>query len=67
VFVVARNRDQVIYYEDVEDGFNVSLISPEGWILEPAIRIVWGLRSTLGKKARKAASFRLMSARLRNE
>ena len=24
VFVVARNGDQVIYYEDVEDGFNVS-------------------------------------------
>ena len=24
VVVVARNRDQVIYWEDVEDGFNVS-------------------------------------------
>jgi hypothetical protein len=34
VVVIARNGDQVIYYEDVEDGFNVSPISPEGRILE---------------------------------
>lgn len=34
VVVVARNGNEVIYYEDVEDGFNVSPISPEGQILE---------------------------------
>jgi hypothetical protein len=34
VVVVGRNGDQVIYYEDVEDGFNVSPISPDGMVLE---------------------------------
>jgi hypothetical protein len=34
VVVVARNGDEVIYYENVEDGFNVSPISPDGQILE---------------------------------
>jgi hypothetical protein len=34
VVVVARKGDQVIYYEDVEDGFNVSPLSPDGQILE---------------------------------
>lgn len=34
VVVVARNGDQVIYWEDVENGFNVSLISPDGRVLE---------------------------------
>ena len=34
VVVVARNGDQVIYYEDVEDGFNVSPVSPDGRVLE---------------------------------
>lgn len=34
VVVVAQNGDQVIYWEDVEDGFNVSPISPDGRILE---------------------------------
>ena len=34
VVVVARNGDPVIYWEDVEDGFNVSPIGPDGTILE---------------------------------
>ena len=34
VVVVARNGGQVIYYEDVEDGFNVSEISRDGRLLE---------------------------------
>ena len=34
VVVVARNGDEVIYYEDVEDGFNVSPISSDGRVLE---------------------------------
>ena len=34
VIVVARRREEVIYWEDVEDGFNVSPIAPDGRILE---------------------------------
>ena len=34
VVVVARNVNEVIYYEDVEDGFNVSPLGPRGEILE---------------------------------
>ncbi|HLV88208.1 MAG TPA: hypothetical protein VKV39_14580 [Candidatus Sulfotelmatobacter sp.] len=34
VAVVARNGDQVIYYEEVEAGFNVSQISHDGRVLE---------------------------------
>ena len=34
VVVVARNGDEVIYWEDVEDGFNVSPIGLDGRVLE---------------------------------
>ncbi len=34
VGVVARKGDEVIYYEDVEEGFNISPISQDGRILE---------------------------------
>lgn len=34
VVVVARKQNQVIYWEDVEDGFNISPVSAEGRILE---------------------------------
>lgn len=34
VIVVARRNDEVIYWEDVEDGFNVSPIDKNGTILE---------------------------------
>jgi hypothetical protein len=34
VFVVARKGDEVIYWEDVEDGFNVSTISQDGQIFQ---------------------------------
>lgn len=34
VYIVARNENEVLYYEDVEDGFNFSLINVEGMILE---------------------------------
>lgn len=34
VVVVARKQDQVIYWEDIEEGFNVSPINVEGKILE---------------------------------
>src|SRR5579871_3178772 len=34
VVVIARNGNEVIYYEDVEEGFNVSPISPDGRVLE---------------------------------
>jgi hypothetical protein len=32
--VVARNGSEVIYYEDEEDGFNVSPVGADGQILE---------------------------------
>lgn len=32
--VVARKSDEVIYWEDVEEGFNISRVSPDGLILE---------------------------------
>ena len=35
VFVVARKEDVVVYYEDVEDGFNVSSLAPDGSIASP--------------------------------
>lgn len=35
VVVVARKQDQVMYWEDVEEGFNLSPISADGEILEP--------------------------------
>jgi len=34
VVVVARKEDEVIYWEDVEDGFNVSPVDSNGRILE---------------------------------
>lgn len=34
VFIVARNQNGVLYYEDVEEGFNFSPINEDGMILE---------------------------------
>ena len=34
VFIVARKDDEVMYFEDVEDGFNFSRISSDNKILE---------------------------------
>jgi hypothetical protein len=34
VFVVAQRGDEVMYYEDVEDGFNFSPLTPDGWVAE---------------------------------
>lgn len=34
VIVVARRNDEVIYWEDVEEGFNVSSVDESGTILE---------------------------------
>jgi hypothetical protein len=34
VVVVARRRDEVIYWEDVEEGFNLSPVTSDGRILE---------------------------------
>jgi hypothetical protein len=34
VFVVARKGDEVIYWEDVEGGFNLSTVSSDGKILQ---------------------------------
>lgn len=35
VFVVARNSDTVIYYDDVEDGFNLAQVDEQGRLLDP--------------------------------
>jgi hypothetical protein len=34
VVVVAQRRDEVIYWEDVEEGFNCSAVGPDGRVLE---------------------------------
>jgi hypothetical protein len=39
VFVVAQKGELVIYYEDVEEGFNLSPISRDGWILDPGCNL----------------------------
>lgn len=35
VFIVAQLEEMAIYYEDVEDGFNVSKVAPDGSIATP--------------------------------
>ncbi|NIK44720.1 hypothetical protein [Xanthomonas arboricola] len=35
VFVVAKVGDVILYYEDVEEGFNISRLSPDGAIATP--------------------------------
>ncbi|WP_431263264.1 hypothetical protein ACQ859_25170 [Roseateles chitinivorans] len=35
VFVIAHLQGKVLYYEDVEDGFELSALSPEGAIASP--------------------------------
>ncbi|UYC12217.1 hypothetical protein [Xanthomonas sp. CFBP 8445] len=35
VFVVPEHGDEVMYYEDVEEGFNVSLLDSTGFIANP--------------------------------
>lgn len=35
VFVVARTGDIALYYEDVEEGFNISELGPDGSISNP--------------------------------
>ena len=47
VFVVARNGAEVMYYEDVEDGFNFSRLGVHGSILEPGCEqdpLKWSLQ-----------------------
>lgn len=34
VVVVARRRDEIIYWEDVEEGFNISPVDSDGRIIE---------------------------------
>jgi hypothetical protein len=34
VFVVAQRGNEVMYYEDVEEGFNFSTLSPDGRIAQ---------------------------------
>ena len=50
VVVVARNGDHVIYYEDVEDGFNVSPTSPDKFLSIGAIKTNSGSHSMRGSR-----------------
>ncbi len=50
VFVVARAGDLVLYYEDVEEGFNISTLSPDGSIATPGYE-QWELGRALGHLA----------------
>jgi len=34
VVVVAKKSNEVVYWEDVEEGFNISVMGPTGFILE---------------------------------
>ena len=50
VFVVARAGDLALYYEDVEEGFNISLLRLDGSIASPGHE-QWELCSALGRLA----------------
>ena len=50
VFVVARTGDLVLYYEDVEDGFNISTLAPDGSVATPGYE-QWELGHALGHLA----------------
>lgn len=46
VFVVAQDRGIVVYYEDVEEGFNLSPLAADGSIASPGYE-QWKLRHAL--------------------
>jgi hypothetical protein len=46
VFVIAEQDGVVVYYEDVEDGFNLSRLAPDGSIATPGHE-QWRLRDAL--------------------
>ena len=48
VFVVAQIHDLVLYYEDVEEGFNISALSADGAIASPGYE-QWELRHALSR------------------
>ncbi|MGO9641656.1 MAG: hypothetical protein ACLP1Y_10165 [Candidatus Acidiferrales bacterium] len=48
VVVVARKGERVIYWEDIEEGFNESAVAPDGQILEHCCNqdeLAWALNS----------------------
>jgi hypothetical protein len=50
IFVVAQQGDVVVYYEDVEEGFNLSTLAPDGSIESPGYE-QWELRHVLYRLA----------------
>jgi len=46
VYVLAQRGNTAIYYEDVEDGFNISDLAPDGSIATPGFE-QWELRHVL--------------------
>jgi hypothetical protein len=50
VFVVAQLDGTAVYYEDVEEGFNLSNLAPDSSILQPGFE-QWQLRHVLHRLA----------------
>jgi hypothetical protein len=48
VFVVAQQGEVVVYYEDVEAGFNLSTLAADGFIASPGWE-QWELRHALSR------------------
>jgi hypothetical protein len=46
VFIVAEHEGTVVYFEDVEEGFNLSKLSPDGFIASRGCE-QWELRHAL--------------------
>jgi hypothetical protein len=46
VFVVAQQGSSILYYEDVEEGFNISSLTVDGEIAKPGYE-QWDLRTAL--------------------
>jgi hypothetical protein len=50
VYVVAQQGNVVVYYEDVEEGFNISELAPDGSIARPGYE-QWELSHALSQLA----------------
>jgi hypothetical protein len=56
VVIVARKSDEVMYWEDVEEGFNISPVGQDGVILEPGWKqdeLRWALNRWIEGRLRK--------------
>jgi len=60
VFVVAEVRDLALYYEDVEEGFNISILGLSGEIASPSYE-QWELCHALSRLADIDGNFLMRS------